>query len=219
MLKKLQSRKDQSSTTSKDLLDQKQIEQIVTSLLPVEQDHRTTEQLKQENRELRAFILGMSYSQSQGLSKIQQMLQNFEDGEVQRDKQLLRRVEIIQKVVMFTKRQVSKMKSMIVAIKKYTQPALYATLSATLLGDVFADLGKEVVKKMFGEEAFEGWATSALSLLKSIEPLYRLYLEVISTVFPMFTPKTATAFLLVAALILNHTVVTWTSLRRGIEKK
>lgn len=218
MLKR-SARKDQAFTTSKETINHKQIEQIVATWLPEHQDERTTEQLKQENRELRAFILGMSFSQAQGLSEIKQRLQQFEQGEVQRDRQLLKRVELIRNVVMFTKRQVSNAKSMISAIHKYTKPALYATLSATLLGDVVADLGKEVVKKMFGEETFESWATGIISILKSIEPLYRLYVEGISFVFPMLAPKTATIVIMVAALILNHAVSIWQSTRNGLEEK
>lgn len=220
MLNQLQSRKDQSSSTSKEALDQQQIEQIVTALLPTDQNQRTTEQLKQENRELKAFILGMTYNQSLGLAEIKQMLRKSEQDEVQRDQQLLRRVKFIQKVVLFTKRQVSKVKSMTKTIQQYTKPALYAALGTTVLGDlVVVEPGKEVVKKVFGEETFEAWANSIISLLKSVEPLYHLYVEGISTVFPMFTPKTATILLIAAALILNHTASIWQSTRDGLEKK
>jgi len=148
----LQSRKDQALPTSKEMLDQKQIEQIFAKLLPANPDQLTTEQLEQQNRELRAFIMGMSYSQSLGYSEIKQMLQTIEQDEVQRDQKLLRQVKFTKNVVMFIKRRVTKLQPVVELIKEQLKPTLYGTLATTLFGSLWIMLFQEVVKLMVEEQ-------------------------------------------------------------------
>lgn len=242
MFHQISSREEKTTLqTSQKNRDLQQIEQILITHL-ANANQLTTEQLQQQLPELKGFIQGIYFAQQmiqqeneskiyailqselekqqQSQSEIKGMLQKFIQEEETRDRKLFQRVKVIQKVVMFTKRQVQTMMRRIQLIQKYTQPTIYAMLTGSLFGDIIADFIKEVVKTWFGEETFEEIASGINWVLETIDPLYRLYVEGISFLFPMCTPKAATIILLVAASILNLTASIRPRLRKkGLGKK
>lgn len=108
-------------------------------------------------------------------------------------------------------------KPLIESIHRYTKPSLYAAMGATMIGDLAIDLLKEVVKKAIGDEGLEAWG----SLIRAwIGPWLSGVIEVTVSWLPMFLliTKAAIIGLMIAAPILNLTVLVCRPLREGLRK-
>jgi hypothetical protein len=242
MFHKRFSRKEKNTLqTSQKRRDQQQIEQILISHL-AKSNSMTPEQLQQHFPELEAFLQGMNFAQQimqqnidaklselhlkiekihQQQAESQKIMQKFFQEEETRDRILYKRVKVIHKAVTFIKRQVQAIEQKIQQTQKYTQPTLYAMLVGTAWGDVFvSETVKEVVKAFLGEEIFEELASGITWVLQTLGPLYRLYAEGISFLFPNLTIKAATICIIAAATLLNLMVSIRSRLRKkGLGKK
>lgn len=100
-------------------------------------------------------------------------------------------------------------------LQKLEKPAFFAALSATPLGDLLIDFTKEAAKKMVGEERFVACGDAVKAFLK---PISGPILELISPLPFSLKIATAVVTLLVATLLLNHTVSVWTAIRSDLAK-
>lgn len=108
-------------------------------------------------------------------------------------------------------------KLLIESIQRYTKSGVYALIGTTLIGDLIIDLYKEVVKRAIGQDTWEAWG----NLIRSwIGPWLSAILEAIASNFPMFLLiiKAAITIMVIAAPILNLTVLVCRTLRAGLGK-
>ena len=107
-------------------------------------------------------------------------------------------------------------KQLIESIQRYTKSGVYALIGTELIGDLIIDLYKEVVKRAIGKDTWEAWG----NLIRSWMAWLSAILEVIASNFPMFLLiiKAAITIMVIAAPILNLTVLVWLTLRAGLGK-
>lgn len=108
-------------------------------------------------------------------------------------------------------------KLLIESIQRYTKSGVYALIGTELIGDLIIDLYKEVVKRAIGQDTWEAWG----NLIRSwIGPWLSAILEAIASNFPMLLLiiKAAITIMVIAAPILNLTVLVWPTLRAGLGK-
>lgn len=100
-------------------------------------------------------------------------------------------------------------------LKKLGENPAFLAGCGVILGDWANDLVKEVVKKMVGEERFEGCGDAIKAFLQSFSsPVW----DLISQLSPELIIATAVVTLLAAKFFLNHTATVWSAIRSGLAK-
>jgi hypothetical protein len=192
-------------------IDAEQLEQIVARVLP--------ETVDQQQVVVQVFHIYQGMDQATMDQRFQQQRQQIkqdmqeiagqtEAREVKRDERLHKRVDFIRSVVMFLKRHIVKISLSVGGLSAW----------AIFYRDVLFDLAKEVIK-IVAENKLDAIATGIqLGLSSIIDPVAPVMVPVLSVLLPEFAlhKKTATALLQVAALFLNHTVLGWRPVRRGL---
>ncbi|MCH5585374.1 hypothetical protein MK805_10410 [Shimazuella sp. AN120528] len=201
-------------------IDAEKVEQIVARVLPetVDQQQVIVQVIVQcgmNDAKLEQILdqkLDQRLQQHRQETKqdIQEIVGQTEAREVKRDERLHKRVDFIRSAVMFLKRH----------IVKISLSATGVSTSAWVVfsQDVWNDLKKEVIKLVV-EKKLETIATGIqLGLHGLIDPVAPVIVPVLSALLPELElhKKTATALLQVAAFFLNHTVLDWTPVRRGL---
>lgn len=213
MLNISKTRNNPSSLTSKEAQDQ-QIEQLLTESLPDNYDQLSKEQLVQHQQQmLKAYFLGQSHALSetkqmqaqneQLILSLTKKFENFEAGELERDRQMQREMGLIRRVVMFTKNQVKDIKFSVKKIHRIIQPSLAGLVFWQFCGDIIL---KEVVKKCIGDEWYEGMAKCIDLMSKPIEPFMNLYWKGMQVYFPALSQKTATIVLIAAVSLTVYAI-------------
>lgn len=243
------SHKKDHLSTSEVKNDQQLIEQIVASLLPELTDQLSDQLIDQLQQALtQAIILGQSLN-NPAIEKIQQdvqkLLQNTKQcidhsvkteqmllefkkeeeqrdlAEEKRDQLLYRRVGFIQKVVLFTKRQVTEMLPLVKNIHLNVKRTIQLLISGTFLSDMIMDVTKEVCKEAIVKE-IETVSNHVRQILKPfLEPILGPIWEVVSPIYSSIPLKikATIALLLIVAMIFDHAGSVWLASRRGSEKK
>ena len=200
------------------------------SLLTSYHQARTIRQLKKkvaalthDKKELQQLIIQMekrTQQKDQQLDKLQQALEALTarlDESKAREEAMLQAAKeskAREKEMLAAQKE---SKPILESIYQFTKPGLYALVGTTLIGDLTIDIYKEVIKKMIGEERLEAWGR----LIRSwIGPELNAVLDTVELCFPtfLFILKTAITILVIAAPVLNLTVVVWGPLRAGLGK-
>jgi predicted transcriptional regulator len=193
-------------------IDEEQVQQIVARVLPktVDQQQVTVQVIIQYGVDQATMDQRFQQQRQQIKQDMQEIVGQTEAREVKRDERLHKRVDFIRSVVMFLKRHVVKISLSVAGLSASTWTIFYH--------DVLFDLAKEVIK-IVAENKLDAIATGIqLGLSSIIDPAAPVMVPVLSVLLPEFAlhRKTATALLQVAAFSLNHTVLGWPPVRRGL---
>lgn len=189
-------------------IDAEQIAQAVARVLPetVDQQQVIVQVIIQYGMDQAAMDQRFQQHRQESKQDMQEIIGQTEAREVKRDERLHKRVDFIRSVVMFLKRHIVKI-------------SLSAAGAWSIFSyDVLYDLAKEVIKIVV-ENKLGAIATGIqLGLHSFIDPAAPVMVPVLSVLLPelVLHKKTATALLQVAAFSLNHTVLGWSPLRRGL---
>lgn len=189
-------------------IDADLVTQVVARVIPetVDQQQIIVQVFVQQGLDQAAVDQLLQQQRQEIKQDMQEIIGQTEAREVKRDERLHKRVDFIRSVVMFLKRHIVKI-------------SLSAAGAWSIFSyDVLYDLAKEVIKIVV-ENKLGAIATGIqLGLHSLIDPIAPVMVPVLSVLLPelVLHKKTATALLQVAALFLNHTVLDWTPVRRGL---
>jgi len=191
-------------------IDAEQVQQVVARVLPktVDQQQVIVQVFIQQGMDKETVAQLLQQQRQEIKQDIQEIVGQTEAREVKRDERLHKRVDFIRSAVMFLKRHIVKISLSVAGVSAW----------AIFSRDVLLDLAKEVIKIVM-EKKLGAIATGIqLGLHGLIDPVAPIMVPVLSVLLPELElhRKTATALLQVAAFFLNHTVLDWTPVRRGL---